>query len=68
MQMVMTEVFARDGDARQLEAWLSDGVRFVTLEEIAAETLARPETIPEREIVRGTLPGRAGKITTSAAR
>jgi len=51
--------------AAQLEAWLADGVRFVTLDEIAGEALARPEGVPVREIERGTLPGRAGEITTS---
>jgi peptidoglycan/xylan/chitin deacetylase (PgdA/CDA1 family) len=53
--------------ARQLEAWRADGVRFVTLEEIARETLASPERIPTRRIVRTTLPGRAGEITASVA-
>jgi peptidoglycan/xylan/chitin deacetylase (PgdA/CDA1 family) len=50
---------------RQLEAWEADGVCYVTLEEIATETLARRTRIPHRRIVRATLPGRAGEITTS---
>ncbi|HEX6964980.1 MAG TPA: polysaccharide deacetylase family protein [Gemmatimonadaceae bacterium] len=50
---------------RQLEAWLADGVRCVTMEEIARETLASPELIPTRRIVRTTLPGRAGEVTGS---
>ncbi len=51
---------------RQLEAWQADGVRFVTLEELAREALAAPEGIPVRRIVRLTLPGRAGAVTGSA--
>ena len=50
---------------QQLEAWRADGVSFVTMEEIAAEALARPERIPCRNIVRITLPGRAGEVTGS---
>jgi peptidoglycan/xylan/chitin deacetylase (PgdA/CDA1 family) len=50
---------------RQIEAWLADGVRFVTMEELARESLANPEPIPTRRIVRTTLPGRAGEITAS---
>lgn len=50
---------------RQLEAWRADGVAFVTLEEIAAETLVVPERVPGRHIVRITLPGRGGEVTGS---
>jgi len=50
---------------RQLEAWSADGVRFVTMDEIARAMLARPELIPYRRIVRTTLPGRAGEVTGS---
>jgi len=50
---------------RQLDAWIEDGVTFVTLEEIAKEWLATPDRVPVRRIVRGELPGRAGLITTS---
>lgn len=50
---------------RQLDAWLADGVTFVTLDEIAAEWLAAPDRVPVRTLVRGVLPGRAGEITTS---
>jgi peptidoglycan/xylan/chitin deacetylase (PgdA/CDA1 family) len=52
---------------RQLEAWVADGVGFVAMETIAAEALATPERVPVRRIVRTTLPGRAGKITSSVA-
>jgi undecaprenyl phosphate-alpha-L-ara4FN deformylase len=65
---IHTEVEATallDRFARQLEAWLADGVRFVTMEEIAHETLAARDRIPTRRIVRTTLPGRAGQITAS---
>lgn len=50
---------------RQLEAWVADGVGFVAMETIAAEALATPERVPVRRIVRTTLPGRAGEITSS---
>lgn len=50
---------------RQLDAWLADGVAFVTLETIAAECLTQPGRVPVRRIVRGELPGRAGQITAS---
>jgi undecaprenyl phosphate-alpha-L-ara4FN deformylase len=50
---------------RQLGAWRADGVGFVTMEEIARETLAAPERVPQRRIVRITLPGRAGEVTGS---
>ena len=50
---------------RQLEAWRADGVSFVTLDEIAREMKAAPGSIPERRIIRITLPGRAGEVTGS---
>ncbi|HEX6814328.1 MAG TPA: polysaccharide deacetylase family protein [Gemmatimonadaceae bacterium] len=50
---------------RQLDAWIEDGITFVTLEEIAKKWLATPDRVPVRRIVRGELPGRAGQITTS---
>jgi peptidoglycan/xylan/chitin deacetylase (PgdA/CDA1 family) len=50
---------------RQLDAWRADGVEFVTLEQIAQETLADPSRIPVRRIVRTSLDGRAGLITAS---
>ena len=50
---------------RQLDAWIADGVAFVTLEEIAREWLATPDRVPVRRIVRWELPGRAGLITAS---
>ena len=53
---------------RQIEIWLADGIRFVTLEEIAGETLAARERVPAREIERITLPGRAGAVTAGGRR
>ena len=50
---------------QQLDAWIEDGIAFVTLEEIAKEWLASPDRVPVRRIVRGELPGRAGLITSS---
>jgi len=50
---------------RLLDAWRADGVRFVTMEQIARETKAAPGTIPARRIVPITLPGRAGTVTGS---
>lgn len=50
---------------RQLDAWRADGVRFVTMEELAGEALADRERIPVRRIVRRTVPGRGGEITAS---
>ena len=52
---------------RQLDAWRADGVRFVTMEEIARETLVAPERVPGRHITRIELPGRAGLVTGSEA-
>lgn len=50
---------------RQLEAWCADGVIFVTLEDLARDALRASERIPARRLVRTTLPGRAGAITSS---
>ncbi|HEX6537372.1 MAG TPA: polysaccharide deacetylase family protein [Gemmatimonadaceae bacterium] len=52
---------------RQLDAWLADGVRFVTMEELATEALAAPERIPARRLTRITLEGRGGLVTGSEA-
>jgi len=50
--------------ARTLDAWRADGVRFVTLRELAEEALARPCDVPVRELVRTTLPGRGGTVAS----
>ena len=47
-----------------LDAWKKAGVRFVTLEELARESLARREAVPVRPVVPATLPGRAGLVAT----
>jgi len=53
--------------ARILDAWKSDGVRFVTLRELADEALARRGDVPVRELVKTTLPGRGGTVATGWA-
>lgn len=53
---------------RQLELWIADGVRFVTLEEIAGETLAARERVSARALERVTLPGRAGAVSAGGRR
>ena len=47
-----------------LDDWKADGVAFVTLSEIARETLARREAVPVRALSRTRLPGRGGEVTT----
>ncbi|HKD17082.1 MAG TPA: polysaccharide deacetylase family protein [Thermoanaerobaculia bacterium] len=47
-----------------LDDWAAGGVAFVTLSEIARETLGRRDQIPVREISRTRLPGRGGEVTT----
>jgi undecaprenyl phosphate-alpha-L-ara4FN deformylase len=47
-----------------LDAWIARGATFPTLGELAAEALARRDSIPEREIVPTTLPGRGGTVAT----
>ncbi|HEY6050888.1 MAG TPA: 4-deoxy-4-formamido-L-arabinose-phosphoundecaprenol deformylase, partial [Thermoanaerobaculia bacterium] len=62
-----TEVEGRskaDLFARILDAWKGDGVRFVTLRELADEALARRGDVPVRELVQTTLPGRGGTVAT----
>ena len=49
---------------RILDAWVEDGVAFLRLEELARETLQRPESIPRRALSRVTLPGRGGTVAT----
>src|SRR5262249_26789466 len=47
-----------------LDDWLADGVSFPLLSELAREALAHHDAIPVRPIVKTTLPGRAGFVTT----
>ncbi len=50
--------------AQILDDWREDGVYFVLLSELAREALARREKVPEREIAKTSLRGRAGFVTT----
>jgi undecaprenyl phosphate-alpha-L-ara4FN deformylase len=47
-----------------LDGWIGDGVRFVTLGDIARDVLTRRGSIPVRELTRITLPGRGGMVAT----
>ncbi len=47
---------------RQLDAWIADGVRFVTLEEIARECEAKRDRLPRHPIVMKEIEGRAGEV------
>jgi len=47
-----------------LDDWLGAGVQFVTLPELARETLARSPRAPVRRVSRAALPGRAGWVAT----
>ncbi|HEY1250392.1 MAG TPA: polysaccharide deacetylase family protein [Thermoanaerobaculia bacterium] len=49
---------------KTLDDWRADGVVFVTLSEIARETLGGHEPIPERAIVKARLAGRGGRVAT----
>lgn len=50
--------------ARILDDWLADGVRFVTLGELASEAREGNDRIPVRELTRTRLPGRGGTVAT----
>ena len=50
--------------AQILEDWRAAGVAFVTLEDLAAEALARRDAVPVRPLTRTTLPGRGGTVAT----
>jgi undecaprenyl phosphate-alpha-L-ara4FN deformylase len=47
---------------RQLRLWQGRGFQFITLEQIARESLASADRISGREIAFGELPGRAGQV------
>lgn len=64
---IHTEVEGRsksDLFAGILDDWREDGVAFMLLSELARETLARRDRVPEREIAKARLPGRGGFVTT----
>lgn len=47
-----------------LDAWIARGATFPTLGHLAAEALADRASVPERDLVRTTLPGRGGTVAT----
>ena len=49
---------------RILDAWIADGISFVTLEDLAREALAERDRIPTRELKRTRLRGRGGEVAT----
>jgi undecaprenyl phosphate-alpha-L-ara4FN deformylase len=49
----------------QLEAWRSDGIQFVALEDIAREQLAVRDRIPVRSLIRAAIPNRGGDVSSS---
>ena len=50
--------------SRILDAWIAAGVSFSTLEELAAEALARSDDISRRPLTRTRLRGRGGEVAT----
>jgi undecaprenyl phosphate-alpha-L-ara4FN deformylase len=50
---------------KQLGLWSKDGIKFLTLEEIANETLKNRSSISYRNIFRTAIPNRGGLITSS---
>jgi len=50
---------------KQLIAWKTDGVEFVTLEQIAREQLANRGDIPVRALRRISIPNRGGLVSTT---
>jgi peptidoglycan/xylan/chitin deacetylase (PgdA/CDA1 family) len=49
---------------RMLDAWIADGVTFLTLEQLAREVLAQRDAIPARPLIRTRLRGRGGEVAT----
>ena len=49
---------------RMLDAWIGDGVTFLTLEQLAREALAQREAVPVRPLTRTRLRGRGGEVAT----
>ena len=47
-----------------LDGWIGDGVRFVTLRDVAGDVLTSRERIPVRELSRTVLPGRGGTVAS----
>jgi undecaprenyl phosphate-alpha-L-ara4FN deformylase len=64
---VHTEVEGRSKGAlfaAILDDWEAAGARFVTLGDLAVESLGRRETVPIRPVRLAALPGRAGSVAT----
>jgi hypothetical protein len=49
---------------KQLEMWKADGVSFLTLDELAKETLVKKNAVAFRELARISLPNRAGLVSS----
>jgi peptidoglycan/xylan/chitin deacetylase (PgdA/CDA1 family) len=49
---------------RILDDWISDGVAFPLLSDLAREALAKGDTVPVRDVVTTTLRGRGGTVAT----
>jgi len=47
-----------------LDDWIADGTVFVTLGDLARETLSRRSEVPVRELSRTRLPGRGGTVAS----
>ena len=60
--------FAGLRDTLELRAARADGVQFATMDTLAAEALAVPERIPEREPTRISVEGRGGLVMGSSPR
>ena len=50
---------------RQLEAWLADGVSFLTMADLAREQKSNRSSIPRRRLQRTEIPNRGGLITAT---
>lgn len=50
---------------KQLALWKSQGISFLTLEELAREVLSLPSMVPERRLHRITIPNRGGAVSSS---
>jgi peptidoglycan/xylan/chitin deacetylase (PgdA/CDA1 family) len=53
--------------AKQLEAWMEDGVAFTTLGALAAERLAHAEPVPAKPLTWTTVPGRAIRVAAQSS-
>lgn len=50
--------------ARILDDWIAQGASFITLGELACETLTRRSDVPVRDLSRTRLPGRGGTVAS----